>query len=234
MDGELLLRGVLEEPDEDAPRLVYADWLEEQGQDARAEFIRNDIALSEMIGPDHRQGLFANFSYNWPQAARELSIRQAQLFFSDGGAYPVHESQNIDWNAAWTKRHVQWDDWRRGFPAIWRPTIREFMKNAAIFFAEQPIKSVRLTDRVPFTDTFGEAAYATEPDGNRFDHSACCIPLLVARHLGVPAIGGGRWYSFGDRPTAEAALDRALVLTGRKMANLTVFDDPGVTIKSKE
>jgi uncharacterized protein (TIGR02996 family) len=35
-----LMRGVLEQPDEDAPRLVLADWYEEHGEPDRAEFIR--------------------------------------------------------------------------------------------------------------------------------------------------------------------------------------------------
>jgi uncharacterized protein (TIGR02996 family) len=39
-DGEALLRAVCAAPREDLPRLVYADWLEENGQGERAEFIR--------------------------------------------------------------------------------------------------------------------------------------------------------------------------------------------------
>lgn len=39
-DGDALLRAILDEPADDAPRLVYADWLEENGQPERAEFIR--------------------------------------------------------------------------------------------------------------------------------------------------------------------------------------------------
>lgn len=39
-DGEALRRVICEQPAEDTPRLVYADWLEENGQSARAEFIR--------------------------------------------------------------------------------------------------------------------------------------------------------------------------------------------------
>ena len=37
---EGLLHAIMAEPDEDAPRLIYADWLEEQGDSDRAEFIR--------------------------------------------------------------------------------------------------------------------------------------------------------------------------------------------------
>jgi len=39
-DGEALYRAVLESPDDDAPRLVWADWLEENGDPERAEFVR--------------------------------------------------------------------------------------------------------------------------------------------------------------------------------------------------
>jgi uncharacterized protein (TIGR02996 family) len=39
-DGDALFRAVCEQPWEDTPRLVYADWLEENGRPERAEFIR--------------------------------------------------------------------------------------------------------------------------------------------------------------------------------------------------
>jgi uncharacterized protein (TIGR02996 family) len=43
------LAHVLANPDDDTPRLVYADWLDEQGQDARAEFIRVQCALALVL-----------------------------------------------------------------------------------------------------------------------------------------------------------------------------------------
>jgi uncharacterized protein (TIGR02996 family) len=39
-DREALLRAIIENPADDAPRLVYADWLDEHGDPDRAEFIR--------------------------------------------------------------------------------------------------------------------------------------------------------------------------------------------------
>lgn len=44
-----LLDAIVREPDDDLHRLVYADWLEEQGHDARAEFIRVQL---ERARPD--------------------------------------------------------------------------------------------------------------------------------------------------------------------------------------
>src|SRR5262245_61645453 len=46
-----LYRAILAHPDEDTPRLVYADWLDENGDAAdrrRAEFIRLQIRLATM------------------------------------------------------------------------------------------------------------------------------------------------------------------------------------------
>lgn len=42
--GALLLAAILADPADDTVRLVYADWLQEHGDDARAEFIRVQIA----------------------------------------------------------------------------------------------------------------------------------------------------------------------------------------------
>jgi uncharacterized protein (TIGR02996 family) len=39
-DGDALYQAILDAPDDDAPRLVWADWLEEHGDADRAEFVR--------------------------------------------------------------------------------------------------------------------------------------------------------------------------------------------------
>ena len=40
------LRAILDDPDDDGVRLVYADWLDEHGQPERAEFIRVQCELA--------------------------------------------------------------------------------------------------------------------------------------------------------------------------------------------
>src|SRR5262245_9968427 len=55
-DEQLLFRAVCEHPEEDTPRLVFADWLDEQGGEAnadRAAYIRPAIEL-ENHGGEHR------------------------------------------------------------------------------------------------------------------------------------------------------------------------------------
>src|SRR3954468_1123186 len=44
-DGTALLRAILESPADDAPRLVYADWLDELGRDRNAARIRDQVAV---------------------------------------------------------------------------------------------------------------------------------------------------------------------------------------------
>jgi uncharacterized protein (TIGR02996 family) len=57
MREEGFLRGMLEDPDDSTPRLIFADWLEEQG-DPRGELLRLSHALTQSVdGPDrpHRE-----------------------------------------------------------------------------------------------------------------------------------------------------------------------------------
>ena len=45
-----LMGAILDAPEDDVPRLAYADWLEEHGYDARAEFIRLQCRLACVTG----------------------------------------------------------------------------------------------------------------------------------------------------------------------------------------
>jgi uncharacterized protein (TIGR02996 family) len=53
-DGAALLAAIVAHPDEDTPRLMYADWLDESGEGARAEFIRVQCELAKH-GPPRRK-----------------------------------------------------------------------------------------------------------------------------------------------------------------------------------
>jgi uncharacterized protein (TIGR02996 family) len=51
-DGAALLRAIVEDPADDAVRLVYADWLEENGEPDRGEFIRVQIEMGRLAPDD--------------------------------------------------------------------------------------------------------------------------------------------------------------------------------------
>ena len=48
VDSEAFLTDIRAAPDDDVPRLVYADWLEEKGEPTRAELIRVQCELSNL------------------------------------------------------------------------------------------------------------------------------------------------------------------------------------------
>ena len=49
------LARVRESPDDDGPRLIFADWLDGVGQRARGDFVRVQVALARLAEPDPRR-----------------------------------------------------------------------------------------------------------------------------------------------------------------------------------
>jgi uncharacterized protein (TIGR02996 family) len=47
-DRDALIAAILANPDEDTPRLALADWLQENGEPERAEFIRVQVELARL------------------------------------------------------------------------------------------------------------------------------------------------------------------------------------------
>lgn len=92
-DEAALLQAVTERPTDDLPRLVYADWLEEQGQSVRAEFIRLQCEIAKL-----QAGPVAEVYRNVPLFKRQqdiLDYHQEELlgpeFDSIGPFQPVFE-----------------------------------------------------------------------------------------------------------------------------------------------
>src|SRR5262245_57688746 len=64
---ELFLGAINANLDEDTPRLVFADWLQENGDEARAEFIRIQCAVArgETRGAERAEVLLAEHRERW-------------------------------------------------------------------------------------------------------------------------------------------------------------------------
>ncbi len=56
-DGDALFRAICEQPWEDTPRLIYADWLDENNDPLRAEFIRVQIEAANTRDSAHASRL---------------------------------------------------------------------------------------------------------------------------------------------------------------------------------
>lgn len=79
---ERFLRTICERPDDDTPRLIFADWLEEQGQEQRAQWIRVQIELAKLDKPasatQFKVGNEVRFDYELCMACAELEEGQCR------------------------------------------------------------------------------------------------------------------------------------------------------------
>jgi uncharacterized protein (TIGR02996 family) len=125
MDQEsAFLQAIVEAPDDDVPRLVYADWLDDQGTRAaadRADFIRVQFALRDLPLTD-------------PTRA-QLEERQRDLLIA-------HEQE---WVAPLRRAGmVRGWEFRRGFVERITLTPEQLLEQVDVFFRLAPIQAVRL------------------------------------------------------------------------------------------
>jgi uncharacterized protein (TIGR02996 family) len=117
---EAFLADIVEHPDDDTVRLIFADWLEEQGDGDRAEFIRVQIEL-EKLSPTHRD-------------RSRLRRREQEL-------WKKHSNEWKKEVQAWAQKKVAFE---RGFAAHISCTGRELMAGLKGVLARAPIRSVEL------------------------------------------------------------------------------------------
>jgi uncharacterized protein (TIGR02996 family) len=113
-----LLEAIREVPEDDAPRLVYADWLDENGQPERAEFIRLQCRLAKL---------------DWYDPERpDLEWRQRELLREHGKVWgkPI---------AHYTKRV----EFHRGFIDQIAMPVGRFLDSADALFSLVPLTTLR-------------------------------------------------------------------------------------------
>ena len=134
-DQLALLQAITAEPDDDNARLVYADWLADNGQSDRGEFIRLQCAHARAL----RKGqLFAD-----EEREQELLSRHGDLWQAE---YPVI-------------RGVKWSGFWRGFPGATVVTAGTLARNATAIWDAAPVESLV----VKSLDQKGVAALAQCP-----------------------------------------------------------------------
>jgi len=86
-DEAALLRAICAHPDEDTPRLVYADWLDEHDQPERAEFIR--VQIERDAHPDCTGDHDVIVEHS-TEKSRHLRAREAELLAAHRKAWLAH------------------------------------------------------------------------------------------------------------------------------------------------
>jgi len=106
--------------DDDAPRLIFADWLQEHGHDDRAEFIHVQIERSRLPA--------------WDAAQVRLRLREQALLDQHGEAW-LAEMPAL--------RGVKWEGFRRGIVAeVSFASYEAMRKHARACRAEAPVEAV--------------------------------------------------------------------------------------------
>lgn len=123
-DHDALLAAILANPDDDTPRLVYADWLTENGDPDRGEFIRIDVELARTPPTTEAD----------EQHRRALLSRRDELL-------KLHRSA---WLAPFLP-HVQDPRFTRGFVSSIDISALTFLSHAEQWFALTPLVRVKFT-----------------------------------------------------------------------------------------
>ncbi len=121
-DRDALLAAICAQPDEDTPRLVFADWCEEYGEPARAAFIRAQVELAR--------------TPPWEPFAVRCRWRTPDVLDEKPFAAALPRVDGY---------HVAWADgrFRRGFGwALLVRTLSEWAERVEPLFAREPIGKV--------------------------------------------------------------------------------------------
>jgi uncharacterized protein (TIGR02996 family) len=117
MNAEAPLKAIIESPDDDAPRLAYANWLEERGDRERAEFIWVQLDLARL--PEDAPSRNA------------LERRERELL----------REHKHEWGASpWCRRL------RRGFVESISLDLNTFLDHAEEIFTQLPVREVVVYD----------------------------------------------------------------------------------------
>jgi len=127
MTDDAFLQAIIGNPDDDTPRLVYADWLEEHGQPDRAAFIRVQCQLTLLPDDDPRRP--------------ELEARERRLLEEHGG----------EWAGPLRGQVEKWQ-FRRGFIESVTLPAGCFLERAETIIRAAPVQRVRLQGAVDAPD----------------------------------------------------------------------------------
>jgi uncharacterized protein (TIGR02996 family) len=140
-DWEALLKGIVAAPDDDMPRLVAADWLEEHNEVERAEFIRLQCELSQYLQLDRKRFLLLR----WRETELLNSPTAGQLWAWE--ACPHIVTMAFQGSGGLSGLEIRWADrvrFERGFPVRLVCPAEEWYHHGQLVVPRQPLREVRL------------------------------------------------------------------------------------------
>ncbi|HEY1189656.1 MAG TPA: TIGR02996 domain-containing protein [Gemmata sp.] len=197
-NGTLLLRAILANPDEDSPRLMFADWLDESDRPAaraRARFIRAQVQSHREGAPDGAEvrDLFRDWWQEWfgyltaaDPSGFMCSLGEPYKHPAILGYFPVisdddrwTENANYrltgDWGTGPTRCTDYYCWWlvQRGFVSVVRAHWPHWLRFGASICVSQPVTEVILStapadSRVNHLHWPSVRTWTTAPDDFRF------------------------------------------------------------------
>src|SRR5580700_10339333 len=122
-DHDALLAAIIAHPDEDTPRLAFADWLQENDDPDRGEFIRLEVELARTL----------------PRFDDEP--RRQILLHRRGELLKAHRQE---WLGPFLP-HARDPSFERGFIASLDVSPQNFLLHAGSWFAATPLRRVKFT-----------------------------------------------------------------------------------------
>ena len=202
-DCEAFIRRICEEPFEDTHRLVFADWLDENGGEGWAYLIRNQDRPI-----DCPLGFSADVSFYRKGIDGSCTVKLQEG--KSGLEYTID----------------------RGFVSAitaWSP--HDFVANAKKLFADHPVTSVTLADRDPHRDGPRTFEWFTHPNITTPVSPPSAVPVEFRhfftghrirnnRYASNRTARGVRRFAYPTEVAAVDALSRAAVDYGRWLAGL--------------
>jgi uncharacterized protein (TIGR02996 family) len=224
MSAAALLRAVLDAPDDDVPRLVYADWLDEHGDEAaraRANLIRVQCSLARLTdSAPEREAL--------ERRERELLAGHAAAWLAGLPTWAVPRGQ-LKWAAGKEGRDVEehrWARFRRGFlDGVCAPSARELHRHADALWAAEPVTDVYIGDPDGLTQ-WRHCPHLARVAGLRFSHHSVG-PIEAVDLANLPNLTGLReldLYRSEARDRGVRALANSPALAGLRVLELTFND----------
>lgn len=158
-----LLDAILESPEDDFPRLILADWLQDNGDEERAEFIRLGIQLATLDKASAEAVLLKELLDTLARpiwlletaAAIDISTEPSRPI-GDRSSFMDFGTQTGHWKYPW--RYIWWT-WERGFVGAVKLELEDWLKYGLALIGCQPLTRVCLTGKAPFRAPFLDQRY---------------------------------------------------------------------------
>jgi uncharacterized protein (TIGR02996 family) len=165
-EDDAFLRAVIADPEDDAPRLRYADWLRANGDPERAELIRLEVRLARAANPIDRK---------WNRARARVRALLA--------------AHREEWLAPVRQPMRQFVSFERGFPGLAHCDIEEFISWDEDCWQSAPVTTLCLRTEALYTGDLDGIASFRKHIGGRVRALAAAPQLAHILHLDMGESG---------------------------------------------